>query len=361
MAHLLPLAAGLLMFAGAEASDVADRSMHQGFLSKSDYDKFITPNLNRMKHGNELGASPFTVVDDKPILQSSTQVQNSSDPISLSIFGIGLVSFVTMLGLSLWRALQPATIPNTVSASRGSGDNSMEMQSQDSDINTRKVGWGQLSSENSRQQTLCYGRKDWSYPANELSTAKSAAMPFLPCPPALDGTLPGDRGFDPLGFTNLDWNMAEVIIPKAAIMAGDTELPMIYWLREAELKHGRITMLAIVGYLTVDAGIHFPGAKYEGIDALHAHDAMIATGNMGVMLLFAAVAELTSMTAVIGATKGSGREAGDFSLDPLEFCGNPETKAFMKEAEITHARLAMLAFSGLVTQSALLEKGFPYF
>jgi hypothetical protein len=155
--------------------------------------------------------------------------------------------------------------------------------------------------------------------------------------------------------------MAEVIIPKAATMAGDTELPMIYWLREAELKHGRITMLAIVGYLTVDAGIHFPGAKYEGIDALHAHDAMTATGNMGVMLLFAAVAELTSMTAVIGATKGSGREAGDFSLDPLEFCGNPETKAFMKEAEITHARLAMLAFSGLVTQSALLEKGFPYF
>ena len=78
-------------------------------------------------------------------------------------------------------------------------------------------------------------------------------------------------------------------------------------------------------------------------------------------LLFAAVVELCSMTAVIGATKGSGRAAGDFALDPLEFCGNPETKAFMLEAEITHARLAMLGFSGLVTQSALLEKGFPYF
>merc|ERR1719482_1821693 len=29
---------------------------------------------------------------------------------------------------------------------------------------------------------------------------------------------------------------------------------MVYWMREAELKHGRICMLAVVGWLTVDAG-----------------------------------------------------------------------------------------------------------
>ena len=67
---------------------------------------------------------------------------------------------------------------------------------------------------------------------------------------------------------------------------------------------------------------------------------------MGVMLLFAAVAELTSMVSVVQAAKGSGREAGDFGLDPLEFCGNPDTKKFMLEAETTHARLAMLAAVG---------------
>ena len=82
---------------------------------------------------------------------------------------------------------------------------------------------------------------------------------------------------------------------------------------------------------------------------------------MGVMLLFAAVAELTSMVSVVQAAKGSGRAAGDFGLDPLEFCGNPDTKKFMLEAETTHARLAMLGFSGLCTQSALLESHtFPY-
>jgi len=144
MAQVMVLLAGLLLLSESQASDLADRSTHQDFRSKSDYDKFITPNLNRMKHGNELGASPFTVVDDKPILQSSTQVQNSSDPISLSIFGIGLVSFVTMLGLTLWRALQPATIPtNTVSAL---GGQVMEMKAQGSNVKTNsgRLGWDPL-------------------------------------------------------------------------------------------------------------------------------------------------------------------------------------------------------------------------
>ena len=72
-------------------------------------------------------------------------------------------------------------------------------------------------------------------------------MPFLECPAALDGTMPGDRGFDPLRFTDSDWNMAEVIIPAASISASTDKLPMVYWMREAELKHGRLCMIAIVG------------------------------------------------------------------------------------------------------------------
>ena len=53
-----------------------------------EYGKFITPNLNRVKHGNgdealsnrnnlaelgpDMGVSPFTIVDDKPVLHPTT-------------------------------------------------------------------------------------------------------------------------------------------------------------------------------------------------------------------------------------------------------------------------------------------------
>ena len=106
MAQLAVLIAGLLVLAESQASDTADRSTLQGFLPKhmpsgsdvprssmSDYDKFITPNLNRVKHGNgaetysthnnpaelgpNMGVSPFTIVDDKPVLHPTTQVQDS--------------------------------------------------------------------------------------------------------------------------------------------------------------------------------------------------------------------------------------------------------------------------------------------
>ena len=55
MAQLTVLMAGLLFLVESQASDVADRSTLPGFLSK--YDKFVTPNLNRV--------SPSTIVDDK--------------------------------------------------------------------------------------------------------------------------------------------------------------------------------------------------------------------------------------------------------------------------------------------------------
>ena len=44
----------------------------------------------------------------------------------------------------------------------------------------------------------------------------------------LDGTLPGDRGFDPLNFSS-DKNSLE-------------------WYRNAEIKHGRLAMLAAAGW-----------------------------------------------------------------------------------------------------------------
>jgi len=50
-------------------------------------------------------------------------------------------------------------------------------------------------------------------------------MPFLEQPKNLDGSMAGDVGFDPLGLSEID----------------DLGIDL-YWLREAELKHGRVAI-----------------------------------------------------------------------------------------------------------------------
>jgi len=55
------------------------------------------------------------------------------------------------------------------------------------------------------------------------------------------------KGFDPLGLATL----------------GSDET--FLWFRAAELKHGRVAMLATTGYLVQAAGFHFPGQLSSGI------------------------------------------------------------------------------------------------
>jgi hypothetical protein len=53
-------------------------------------------------------------------------------------------------------------------------------------------------------------------------------------------------------------------------------------MREAELKHSRLSMLAFLGWVAVDSGLRIPGLGYESIpSSFVAHDAAVANGSMG--------------------------------------------------------------------------------
>lgn len=170
----------------------------------------------------------------------------------------------------------------------------------------------------------------------------SESLPFMEKPPNLEGYV-GDFGFDPLRFSDF--------------------VPMDF-LREAELKHGRQAMLAWTGFCAVDMGFRiypFPEA-YEGLSSVTAHDALVEQGGMSQIFLWIGLAEVISTISLVQMMEGSGRKAGDYGLDPLGFLAgkSDEDRREMELKELQNGRLAMMAFSGVVTQAVLTQGPFPY-
>jgi len=208
MAFLVALVAGLLVIAESQASSMAERSNPSGFLNK-----FITQSRIHMK--NEQSFRSTNDLDLPKIADKGEEkavlANDNNMPMTLSAIGVGLLALVAMLGVRLQRGLQPSVIGNSPLLESHSPN--LEMKSRDSKANAaaalRKVGWGQLSSQNSHSPTACY--------AFDASKMEGAQKPF---------------GFwDPLGFSK---NLS----PEA-----------LAWFRAAELKHGRVSMLACMGFI----------------------------------------------------------------------------------------------------------------
>jgi light-harvesting complex I chlorophyll a/b binding protein 1 len=162
-------------------------------------------------------------------------------------------------------------------------------------------------------------------------------MPFLTRRESLgpSGALVGDVGFDPLGFTEI--------------------LPL-EWLREAEIKHCRVCMLAFVGFVFTDF-YTLPGFEYS---TLEAHDATVASGAMSQLLLWIGLLEVVSAISIDQMLRGSGREPGDYGFDPIGFSADPQKKKELQMKELANGRLAMFATGGVITQSVLTGNSFPY-
>ena len=61
------------------------------------------------------------------------------------------------------------------------------------------------------------------------------------------------------------------------------------WFRAAELKHGRVAMLATTGFLVQAAGLHFPGylsqgVTFESLSGLNPVDQWAAVSDAGTSL-----------------------------------------------------------------------------
>ena len=124
-------------------------------------------------------------------------------------------------------------------------------------------------------------------------------------------------------------------------------------------------MLAWSGFLFVDGGNYAPGAPH--VSSVDAHDVTVKSGHMLLLLFAIAIPEALSYNAIGEMMSGqSDRKPGDYGIG-WRFCGPDDTalQEKYKLAEITHCRAAMLAFAGVVTQSAKLQAeglptGFPY-
>ena len=152
----------------------------------------------------------------------------------------------------------------------------------------------------------------------------------------------GDVGFDPLGLSNID----------------DVGIDL-YWLREAELKHCRLAMLAVVGFIWPEIFGPAPGCEVATdpcqTDAFwqiwNSHPQYIAFGFIMIMLIEA----ISGIATTTGRETGD-REPGEFKFDPLGF-GKGDKLERLKENEVQNGRLAMWAAAGLLLQGCTTHEG----
>merc|ERR1711871_1207280 len=137
----------------------------------------------------------------------------------------------------------------------------------------------------------------------------------------------------------------------------------VYRLREAELTHGRVGMLASLGFL-VQEKFHplFSGDGGPAIDQIP----QLPIWLWGVMLAGIGSAEQTRIakgwqkldpeTSTASQALREGYYPGDLGFDPLGLKPeDPEEFRLMQEKELSHCRLGMIAAAGFLAQEAVTK------
>jgi hypothetical protein len=128
-------------------------------------------------------------------------------------------------------------------------------------------------------------------------------------------------------------------------------------LRLVELKHGRIAMLAVVGYLVQEAGIRLPGSlTLSGLkfaDVPNGYAALEAIPYAGKLQLFLAIGalEVFVMRDFVGGEFPGDLRNNYFDLGWDTF--SAETKLRKRAVELNQGRAAMMGILGLMVHEQL--------
>jgi hypothetical protein len=176
---------------------------------------------------------------------------------------------------------------------------------------------------------LTMGKEYVNMPRRSLSEYIGASVEFCAFPGAPDTPV----AWDPMNFCEL------------YKISGNN--PDVAWMREAELKHGRMSMMAIVGVMVQESGLHDP---YWGTSADW------ASAPTKVPLL--AWAGLLTTIGLIEGTYAEGlfdlwngqtdkREPGDYGWGKKFLSSDPAAADKMRLKELKNGRLAMIAIMGV--------------
>jgi len=140
-------------------------------------------------------------------------------------------------------------------------------------------------------------------------------------------------------------------------MVSDGDQAKFDRLRYTELKHGRISMLAVVGYLAQEAGWRLPGAvdlhgtQFSDIPNGFAALAKLPGAGVAQILVFIGVLETSFMRDWTG-----GEHIGDFRNGYIDFgwdTFDAETKLRKRALELNQGRAAMMGILALMVHEQL--------
>lgn len=128
------------------------------------------------------------------------------------------------------------------------------------------------------------------------------------------------------------------------------------WVRAAELKHGRVAMLAVVGFI-VSRFVHLPAEQFSADNPLDAFAKVPLAGHLQI-LSFCGMFELQQIRKMSDSRLITVTDPWQIlARDPkgsADFASKPAAEQQrLQTSEIKNGRLAMIAIMGLIVQSFL--------